>query len=215
MKKMIVAVAIIVVFSATAASWAEEKFILGNKSLDASEARWSLLKKTGGFIGGWASAFVVHELGHQAMASLNGTHITWSAGGGYPQNIKWTAYNYSESSLRQITLAGFGAQIISAEALLFFDEVPKDNAFVLGWLGYHVINTLAYVLVDRLSQDGIGDFKTLRAQAGMSRGEVNLLELGLVAHAALTTYRVFKNPKVKPYVKTTGREIVVGIGWLW
>ena len=211
MKKVSALLIFIFVLGIEMTGWTQEKF--SYDSLEVSEARWSLLKKTGGFLGGLVTGFVFHELGHETMARFDGANITWSAGSDY---IKGTTHNYSEASLRRIELAGFGAQIISTETLLFFEGIPKDNAFVLGWLGYNVISTFTYILSDQLlSPDGVGDFKSLRTQAGVSRGDVNLLQLGLVAHAALTTYRVFKNPKIKPYISATGREIVIGVGWSW
>ena len=88
------------------------------------------------------------------------------------------------------------------------EKIPKDNAFVFGWLGFNIINSLLYVLDNEL-RDGIGDLETLRA-TGVNTGFV---EIGLVAHSILTAYRIYKNPKFIPYVRATRGELALGIGW--
>lgn len=201
MKKIILVALVVIYFVGFSAFAVAEE-------LDADQARWSLLKKTSGFAAGFAVGLLTHEIGHQVMADLNNVSLTW-------EKTKWTLYSDKRSTVKQITLGGFGAEILSAEAMLFFDEIPKDNAFILGYLGYHIFNTLSYVLIDQLSANGAGDFQALRNTGGMSRSDVNLLQIGLVAHAIFTAYRVFENPKVKLYVNATSKEIVVGLSWQW
>ncbi len=208
MRKIVLVLSVVLfVLVAGGQALAEDK-----PKLDASDARWSLLKKTGGFVGGLTAGLLCHEAGHQVVASLEGVSMDWNLGGGI-QIGKWTAHNYSSHSLRNIALGGFGAQVLSTEILLGFDEIPKDNSFILGWMTFNILNSIFYVLVNELSS-GHEDLKTLR-DAGMGRNDVTLLEVGLVAHALLSAYRVYKDPKFIPYVRATKSEFAVGISWQW
>jgi len=170
---------------------------------EAAVARWSLAKKSAGFIGGWVSGFLFHEAGHEVVARVEGVGMSWQGA-----DNRWLANTYDQGKLRNIALGGFGAQIISTEIILGIEKIPKDNAFVFGWLGFNIINSLLYVLDNEL-RDGIGDLETLRA-TGVNTGFV---EIGLVAHSILTAYRIYKNPKFIPYVRATRGELALGIGW--
>lgn len=167
---------------------------------EAKEARWNLAKKGTGFVGGLVSGFLFHEANHEIMARIEGADMSWSGG-------RWTART-SGGSLRNIAWAGFGAQVVSTEVILGFDKIPKDNAYVLGWLTYNVFNFFLYPVRNEL-QGGYGDLETLR-KTGVDTGYV---EVGMIAYGLLTAYRIYHNPKFIPYVRATKGEIVMGIGW--
>jgi len=170
---------------------------------EAAIARWTLAKKSTGFVGGFLSGFAFHELGHEVVARVEGVGMSWQGA-----DNRWLADTHDKGKLRNITLGGFGAQIISTEIILGVDKIPKDSAFVLGWLGFNILNSLLYVADNEL-RDGVGDLETLRA-TGVDTGFV---EIGLVAHSILTAYRIYKNPKFIPYVRATRGELALGIGW--
>jgi len=193
MKKLALFVAVMAFLGSNiGVAWADE----------ASEARWNLAKKGAGFVAGFASGFLFHEAGHEIMARVEGADTDWSAG------IRWTVRDVSNRSLRNIAWAGFGAQVVSTEVLLGFDKIPKDNAYILGWLTFNVFESLLYPLRNEL-QGGYGDLETLR-KTGIDTGYV---EIGMIAYGLVTAYRIYKNPKFIPYVRATREEVVLGIGW--
>ena len=166
--------------------------------------RLNIAKKTTGFIAGWASGFFFHEAGHEIVARLEGVDMGWSG----VFNTRWTVFTSNKNKLRHIALAGFGAQIVSTEIILGIDQIPKDNAYVLGWLAFNVFNSFYYPLVNQL-RGGYGDIETVR-KTGIDTAYV---EIGLIAHGLLTAYRVYNNPKFIPYVKATKEELILGISW--
>lgn len=190
MKRLIFFVAVAMILVSNGTALADE----------ASEARWNLAKKGIGFVAGLTSGFLFHEIGHEIVARAEGADINWS-------DNRWTA-RASGNSLRNIAWAGFGAQVISTEVILGVEKIPKDNAYVLGWLAFNICNSLIYPLRNEL-QNGYGDLETLR-RTGIDTAYV---EIGLVAYGLLTAYRVYHNPKFIPYIKTTKEEIVLGVSW--
>ena len=196
MKKLLlvlsVAVAFASTFSASCLALADE----------VSSVRISVAKKTGGFIAGVASGLVFHELGHEAMARFEGVDMRWSG-------TNWRT-SASPAAMRNIAIGGFGAQVLSTEIMLGVDAIPKDNAFILGWLTFNVLNVANYMIKDEVC-GGYGDFETLRNN-GMN---TDFLKVGLLAHAALSAYRLYKNPKFIPYVGMARDELVLGLTWRW
>lgn len=201
MKKFFLAVTVMailaLVFPATHC-WAED---------DVTAARISVAKKTAGFVAGLASGFLLHEAGHEIVGLVEGVHMSWS--GGF--DPRWTAYTNDHEKLRRVAIAGFGAEIVSAEIILGVDAIPKDNAFVLGVLTYAILNPVIYLLRDNLQHGGYGDYETLRNNGA----NVDLIKVGMLAHAALSAYRLYKNPKFIPYVQVTKNEIAMGLTWRW
>ena len=167
---------------------------------EVSEARWDLAKKGTGFAAGLASGFLFHEAGHEVVARAENVNMSWSGD-------RWTVRT-SGGSLRNIAWAGFGAQVISTEVILGFDKIPKDNAYVLGWLAFNILNSFTYPLRNEL-QNGYGDLETLR-RTGVDTGYV---EIGMVVYGLLTAYRIYHNPKFIPYIRATKEEVALGIGW--
>ncbi len=166
-----------------------------------ANSRLNIAKKTAGFVAGLASGIFSHEAGHEIVSRLEDVDLDWSG-------AHWTVHETDKNKVRHIALAGFGAQIISTEIILGVDQIPKDNAYVLGWLAFNVFNSFYYPLVNQL-RGGYGDIETLRKN-GIDTAYV---EIGLIAHGLLTAYRVYNNPKFIPYVKATKEELILGISW--
>ncbi len=169
-----------------------------------ANSRLNIAKKTAGFVAGLASGIFFHETGHEIVARLENTDMGWSG----VFNSQWRAPSAHNTELRHIALAGFGAQIVSTEIILGMNQIPKDNAYVLGWLAFNVFNSLCYPLLNEL-RGGYGDIETLR-KAGIDTAYV---EIGLIAHGLLTAYRIYRNPQFIPYIKATKEELILGISW--
>ncbi len=170
--------------------------------LRPSEARWGLAKTAGGFTAGFVSGLVVHELGHEIVARQKGVDIEWSG-------VNWYADNASSSELRNISIAGFGMQVLSTEVILRSKSIPKDSSYVLGWLTYNIVNQITYPLQNELSSSGYKDLVTYEKNGG----NVKVLEVGLIAHAIWSFYRLKNNPDTPFFVNMTRDEVRVGLGW--
>ena len=194
-KKGIVVLIIIVVLVSTSYCWADEITITKEQ---ITEARINIAKKTVGFTAGFLAGLAFHELGHEVVGRLEGAEMHWSG-------TEWNT-NASPSDMRRIAIAGFGAQILSTEIILGVEDIPKDNAFVLGWLGYNILNGIYYVVQDQIHSDGYDDIKTLRNNGF----DTTYLKIGLVLYSLVSAYRLYKNPKFAPYVGVTKNEIVLG-----
>ena len=210
--KIIITVFMVMVFCLSSISWAEDntpvsggkdfkKEVLSQEKI--TTARINVAKKAAGFIGGVFAGYVFHELGHGGAALIEG--VTPRMSGGV---IKW---NSSPAASRIIGLGGFGAQFLSDEIILGVDAIPKNNSFVLGWLAYNTLNTVSYIVADSVIDGGHRDFKVLRDN-GMN---TDIVKIVLLAHMALSVYRLYNNPQFMPYVGVTKNEVVVGLTWRW
>ncbi len=170
--------------------------------LNSSQARWNMAKKMGSCGAGIVTGFMFHELGHQVVAKLEDVETEWD-------NLKWETFDASKSQVRRISTAGFAFQVLSSEVILRTDAIPKDSSFVLCWLGFNIINQITYPLKNELSSDGYGDIGNYEKHGG----KVEHLEIGLIAHAVWSFYRLKNNPDTPFFIRTTRDEIRVGFGW--
>lgn len=204
MKKAMVVVMMVAVFFGIVSSVFAEN---AENNYSASDARWKIAGKAAGFAVGFMSGFGFHELGHQAVASTHGVKMDWHWNNGNPE---WWAHA-DGNKLRDVSLGGFAAQIVSTEVILNAPQIPKDNSFVVGWLAYNVINAIAYPIRHELLDGGYDDFKTLE-QTGM---DTEVLEAGLIAHALFTAYRMHEKTDFPVWVQTTRQEIAIGLKFEW
>jgi len=170
--------------------------------LSPAEARWGLTKTAGGFTAGFISGLVSHELGHEVVARQEGVDIEWSG-------TNWYADNASASEHRNISIAGFGMQVLSTEIILRSKSIPKDSSYVLGWLTYNIANQILYPLQNELSSSGYKDLANYENYGG----NVKVLEVGLIAHAIWSFYRLKNNPDTPLFISVTRNEVRIGLGW--
>jgi len=173
-------------------------FCFASDEVTPASARIDLAEKSTGFVGGMLAGLAFHELGHEAMAGIEGANMHWNG-------LNWRT-KASHQALRNIAISGFGAQVLSTEVLLDVKSIPKNNSFVIGWLTCNILNTLQYVAQDRLCGGGVGDFRCLRKN-GMN---VGYIEAGLVAHSLFSAYRLNKNSSFVSYVSLTRNEFILG-----
>lgn len=173
------------------------------------EARFSLTKNAGGFALGWLAGFGFHEGCHQLAAQATDTHMNWVWMGGEPL---WLINgNTSKTKTRIIASAGLSCQVISSEIILGIDKIPKDNSFVLGWLGFNIFNAISYSISNEIHSNGVGDLGILK-NTGV---KTEYVEAALIAHALLTAYRTWKNPDFPVFINVTKKDIVAGFRWEW
>lgn len=188
----------------------------GKTELTPSQARWSLAKKSLGFGAGFVSGGLFHEVGHFTVAKLEGmknvrlhpTKVTYE----YKPYDTYEYNEYDRIKRRNIAAAGFAADVLSSEILLASDKYfPKDNSFVLGWLFWTIFEPVSYTLRHELSSDGCGDLKNLEETGVNAR----VVEGALLAHGALTVYRLYRKKEVPLFIKVTRDEIGIGLRWEW
>ncbi len=170
--------------------------------MSPSEARWDLTKKTAGFTAGFMSGLAFHELGHEIVARSEGMNIKW-------RGDNWRVANATNSQCREISVAGFGMQILSTEVILRSKSISKDNSYVLGWLAYNIVNQISYPLRNELSSNGHADLGNYKKHGG----NVRILETALIAHAIWSFYRLKNNPDTPFFITATYKEIQIGFGW--
>jgi hypothetical protein len=171
-----------------------------------SQARWSLAKKALGLGAGFVAGSIFHELGHYTIAKMEGMDNVQL----HATKVTYTYKEYNRRKRRNIAAGGFMADVFSSEILLASNKFPKDNSFVLGWLLWTIYNPINYTLRHEFSSiNGYDDLKNLD-ETGI---DATFAETGLLAHAALTAYRLWKNPDVPIFIRTTSREIMVGLEW--
>lgn len=181
--------------------------------LTPSQARWSLVEKGLELTTGLLAGFIGHESGHQVVAWLENVDMTW-----YYDNDKvgiplwwWAHTGNNKTKLRNIALGGFASEILSTELILSYDKIPKDNAFVLGYLAWNTFNPIYYSLMNETRKRGHGDLKTLD-ECGVKSEYV---EIVIISHALLSAYRLYKKPEFLPYMRATKQELIIGLSWRW
>jgi hypothetical protein len=139
---MVVMVAgMIASFAYSVSVFAEESVFTEGVKLTPSEARWSLVKKAAVFGTGFVAGGLFHEIGHYAVAKMEGMNNVQL----HPTRVTYTYKEYNRRKRRNIAAAGFMADILGSEMLLASDKLfPKDNAFVLGWLFWTIYEPISY-----------------------------------------------------------------------
>lgn len=151
-----------------------------------------VLGRAGGFVAGaWASA-LTHELGHAVVAWSYGERFVWpTPEGSDPFLPEWKVdRELSRTRRRNIAMGGFAASFLSSEVLHLWPGASKDNAFVLGFMFYSILNDVSYAAFDMaLYANGGRGFGDIR---DMTRGGIprELLYTLLIGHSALTVVRL-------------------------
>src|SRR3989344_1091232 len=164
------------------------------RAIELNEA----VKESSLFFAGYTMGFINHELGHQLMASAKGIDMQWDVQRNFFHST-WRANKKDQS----VSLAGFGAQILSTEAILN-SGINKKNSFIFGLLFFNIQNSLAYVVQNELdSSHRKGDFVDIK--------EKRAVEAILVSHALFTAYRMHKNKDFPVWIEIGANEFVIGI----
>lgn len=173
------------------------------------------------FAAGLGAGFINHELlGHQFVASLHGGRMEWRL-----QDGSWRYYDSNKSHLRDVALGGTAAEMISSEIILRSERVPKDNAFILGWLVWNIANPLLYVARHELDIGSRENNDLAAVEKTAGRTTLRIVEGVKISHAIFTAYRMWKSPddkKKEPprlnyYVipSAGGEGVTAGIQYRW
>ena len=115
-------------------------------------------------LGAIAAPFVIHELGHWAIAKANGIPLVW---GRDRWRLVWAIHagaTPTESVVRQIAIAGFWAEVLGAViAVAMAGAVPVLSIPSAVYAGV----TMAHLWTYAVLQDGpYDDFAILRPRCG-------------------------------------------------
>lgn len=176
--------------------------------LTPSAARWNLAKKVGlgglGFIAGAAGHY---QLGHRLALAYTGSESEWHSFNSF------TYYDDNDNDRAIVAGGGFMEQIISSEIILGFDEIPKDNAFVLGYMAWNILNPIVYTIAREFHignyGDGYGDLEVL----DRSGWKAEYVEVAICAYALSSAWRLYSNKDFPLFVKATREEIKIGLRW--
>ncbi len=97
------------------------------------------------FVGGIASAVLIHEGAHAGAAALTGTRLSWE-GGSYNQPIGFTDHAGSDAKGMALYSAGLLAQVFGSEILLQTDRIDKNDPYVRGMMAWNLLNPILYSL---------------------------------------------------------------------
>jgi len=144
---------------------------------------------------GITSGFAFHELGHQAVAEVKGIDMKWKLNGNWD----------SDRKDQVVSLAGFGAQILSTEVMLN-TNINKKNSYVFGWLAYNVIGAIQYTIANEIARtrgQKHNDFQNIKTD--------RFVEAVIVSHALFTAYRVYKNKDYPVWIGVSRDKVIVGL----
>lgn len=164
------------------------------------------------FIAGMVAGLANHEAGHLLVGEYYNEHLKWNI-----LEREWSIKTSSTgTSLRNIALGGFAAQIVSSETLLY-SKAPKDNSFVIGWLFWNIVEPLVYVARHELG-GGYGDLKLIDNYDQDRSLKVEHVEIAISAQALWTAYRLWKNEDfqkspLRSYFKCSSNEVEAGLTW--
>lgn len=148
-------------------------------------------KDAGEILLGVGASIGVHELGHQIVGSATGK-IEW-------YDIRWNGpkWKYHGKHNEAVGIAGFVSQGIGSE--VFMETTKRDNRFLVGYIGYNIVNSIAYIATTELEVgtkkiDGFykNDFSNFE-----NKTQRRLAETVVFAHAAWLTYRLFTDHDFK------------------
>jgi len=178
--------------------------------LTPSEARYSLAKKILLIGTGFAAGkLIVHNGGHHLAAKLTGTEIAWSSPNSGDWRPRWKIHQTGKWKKRLVVGGGFLSQFTVTEILLGWDKIPKNHPLVIGILLWGIADEIIYPILHETRNGGYCDIKYL-AETGINP---RYIEAALISHAAITIYRLYTGKEFPLFIKTTAREIVVGLSW--
>ena len=164
----------------------------------------------GAFVAGGFSTFVIHEIGHLAVARYHGTDFEYDG-----VTIVYPDADLTETEQLRIASAGFQFQWIASE--IAFGELARDKqltsrskSFTRGIIAGQIAITLAYVTFLKNHPDG--DIQGMSDASGLSNDELALL---VAIPAALDSWRLIaKNvPGWVPKLSIAYKGI--GIAAIW
>lgn len=208
-KKLVMVAAALTVISSSVVAFAGSRPVNSRPVNSAGEDPWhariKLLKTGSAFTAGFLTGgFCHYHIGHRTMSKVFNVDMDWSAVN------KWTAQG-EPKKMRFLAVGGFAEQLLSSEIIINWDKIPKDNPFFLGWLTWNIAHPIIYTLVHETHPGGYGDLRTFEKNGGNDE----FLESFLIAHSIFTAYRLWKNPEFPLFLKTTGREIMIGLRLQW
>ena len=165
------------------------------------------------FLGGVASAALIHEGAHALVAGVTGTHMSWSLGN-YNQPISFTESAESNSKGVAVYSAGLISQALVSEVILDVDKIDKNDAFVRGIMTWNIINPILYaldywVIHSSNKEDGNtyqGDMKGIEHYSRASTA--NVFTAGIVAIVSFQGYRFLKTQTWAPdWIKSNTHEL--------
>ena len=177
-------------------------FLLSYISIAVAEEKFTYTAAAK-FLGGVASAALIHEGAHALVAGITGTHMSWSLGN-YNQPISFTEGAESNSKGVAVYSAGLISQALTSEIILDVDKIDKNDAFVRGMMAWNIINPILYALDywfihSSNKEDGNtyqGDIKGIEHYSRTSTA--NLFAAGLVAISVFQGYRFLKTQTWAP-----------------
>jgi hypothetical protein len=161
------------------------------------------------FAGGWVAGLAAHEAGHYAVGAQSGADVEFT---GMDNGSPSLWIEGDRGAVRNTAAGGFMVQIASTEVIL---EREEKGSFLLGWLGYNIVNAVSYTLRDQLSPNGHGDLATMGEHGASS----DMAGVVLVTHAAWSAYRLAGGPDggAEPWVVADPihKTYALGFRWRW
>jgi hypothetical protein len=147
------------------------------------------LKDAGKIILGATASYGVHELGHQIVGEATGD-VNWVGG-------KW---RYEGKNVKTTAMSGFVFQGAGSEILMA--ATNRDNKFLVGYVGFNIINNLSYVVKTEL---GIGTGRVDGYVANdlmnfENKSQRRIVEAIVVAHAGWLTYRLLTDKDFRTWI---------------
>lgn len=139
--------------------------IFGSNIASASDVKNPLK-----FAGGVITAYALHEGGHQAMAWLTGTDMSWEWGN-YNQLVSFNENTNDNWKGTLINASGITTQLIVSEYILRSDNVDKDSYYTKGILFWNFFNPIFYAVDYWFIKD-----KNFNDKNGSYRGDLQGIE---------------------------------------
>ena len=156
--------------------------------IPTSVEAWSLRQigdKTGAFLLGFTTGYLVHEAGHVIVAKSKGYNVKLDG-----LTIIYPDALMSNSDQLQVASAGFQAQWLTTEAAFYYrskkELSPTSDNFTAGLISSHLAITAAYLTVLRDHTEG--DTYSMAEATDLSTGQIAAL---LTVPAVLDTWRLF------------------------
>jgi len=164
----------------------------------------------GAFAAGGFSTFVIHEIGHMAVASYHGTSFEFDG-----ITIVYPDADLTESEQLRISSAGFQFQWIASEVafgVLASDKqlTPRSRSFTRGIVAGQIAITLAYMTFLKNHPDG--DIEGMSTASGLSNDELALL---VAIPAVLDSWRLFAKDVPGWVPKLSIAYKGIGIAAIW
>jgi hypothetical protein len=147
------------------------------------------------FMGGWVTAYALHEGSHAVAGAVTGTDLDWKFADG---DLRYSFSTTDAIDGKLICSSGLMGQLIASEFVLQNEKIDRSKPFVQGFMFWNIANPVLYSLDyfflhrnNREYENGFsGDIQGMEYYGG--KQEARIFAGSMITLSLINAYRWYK-----------------------